>query len=164
MIEAGILAERRVELIAGDIVEVSPEKPLHAHIGRELNYYLQSLLGQRAKVSEAHPVTLSDSEPEPDIAVVRWQTYRERHPHAEDIYFLIEVADTTLAKDLDDKKKVYARAGIVEYWVIDVQGRKVKVFRQPEGNSYASETEFSQGSISPIAFPDVSLEVRRIFS
>ena len=166
MIEAGILAERRVELLAGEIVEMSPEKPIHSITNVKLAEHLRGLLGSRAKIWEAHPITLPDSEPEPDIAVVRspFERYNARHPYPEDIYLIIEIANTTLAKDLEEKKPIYARAGLAEYWVIDLRGRKVKVFRQPEGNSYLNEAEITEGAISPLAFPEVSLEFERIFS
>ncbi|MGH2412945.1 MAG: Uma2 family endonuclease, partial [Microcystaceae cyanobacterium] len=71
MIEAGVLADRRVELIAGEIVEMAPEGPLHKYVTDTSAEYLRSLLQGKAKIYEAHPITLPDSEPEPDIAVVR---------------------------------------------------------------------------------------------
>ena len=161
MIEAGILSERHVELIEGEIWEVSPEGPLHRFINDRAAEHLRKLLKGLAKVFEAHPITLVNSEPEPDIAVVRLPdtAYLTRHPQPEDIYWLIEIADTTLADDLGKKKKAYARAGISEYWVIDVQARKIKVFRQPERDDYSTEQEVSQGNIVPLAFSEVEIAV-----
>jgi Uma2 family endonuclease len=164
MIEAGILCARRVELIAGEIVEMSPEGPLHTSINIRAVNYLRSLLAELAEVREAHPITLTDSEPEPDIAVVRLpqQQYFQHHPYPEDIFWLIEVSDTTLADDLSRKKRIYAQAGIQEYWVLDVNAQKLMVFREPEGNNYRSEFEYSQGTITPLAFPDVQISVERL--
>jgi Uma2 family endonuclease len=108
MIETGILNERRVELIGGEIIEMSPEAPIRTNIIYVGVIYLRSLLGEKAIVREAHPITLDDSEPEPDLAIVRspHPLYLTHHPHAQDIYWLIEIADTSLEKDLGIKKKL----------------------------------------------------------
>ena len=161
MIEAGILAGRRCELIGGEIIEMAPEGPRHRFINETIGDYLRQQLGV-VVVSEAHPITLSDSEPEPDIAVVQPPRlrYRERHPVPADIYWLIEIAETTLTKDTGEKLKVYATAGITEYWVIDVQRSQVKVFRQPLKDNYQSETIVTEGTISPLAFPDIAISVK----
>lgn len=166
MIDAGILAERRLELIAGKIVEMTPEKPLHRRVTVKLADYLREKLRGRAVIFEAHPITLFDSEPEPDITLVQLplERYDARHPYPEDIYLLIEISDTTLKNDLETKQKIYAFAGIQEYWVVDIQGSQIKVFRQPEENRYLKEFNFSQGEIVPTAFPDVAIESERILS
>jgi Uma2 family endonuclease len=166
MIAAGILSDRRVELLAGDIVEMSPEGPLHASRIRKVANYLRSLLHDSALVSEAHPIALSDSEPEPDLAIVRLpeSRYNERHPSAEDIFWLIEVSDTTLAKDLQEKKQVYAAAGIQEYWIMNVNTNTVIVFRQPQGTDYTIRQELNEGVLTPIAFPESIVSVNRLFS
>lgn len=164
MIETGILVDRRLELIAGEIVEMTPEGPLHRYVTDTAADYLRSLLLGKAKIYEAHPITLPDSEPEPDIAIVRLQTerYRTRHPYPEDIYWLIEISDRTLTGDLDQKKKIYARAGIFEYWVVNVKSQILKVFREPEIEDYLSETEYTQGIIYSLAFPNLPISVERI--
>ncbi|MGF1480395.1 MAG: Uma2 family endonuclease [Cyanophyceae cyanobacterium] len=164
MIEAGILSERRCELIGGKIVEMAPEGPLHRFINETVGDYLRQQLGTAALVSEAHPITLVDSEPEPDIAIIQppRSRYRNRHPAPQDIYWLIEVADTTLAEDTGEKLTAYAKAGIPEYWVIDVQRSQVKVFRQPLEEQYRSETTVTAGTVSPLAFADVAISVERL--
>jgi Uma2 family endonuclease len=113
---------------------------------------------------EAHPITLLDSEPEPDIAIVRSPDtlYLDRHPLAEDVYWLIEISDRTLAKDLGIKKKVYGQAGIPEYWVIDVTKRSLKVFKGLTEQEYAIEQEYQTGIIIPLAFPNVQISVERL--
>jgi Uma2 family endonuclease len=106
MIEVGLLEGRHAELLNGEIIEMPPEGSEHAYLGDEIGRYLSRLLGDRARVREGHPITLpNDSEPEPDIAVVRTlgQIYRQHHPYAEDIFWLIEFSNTSLAKDLDAK-------------------------------------------------------------
>ena len=166
MIEAGILSDRRVELILGDIIQMSPEGPLHCYINHRAVTYLRSLLKQSAVVREAHPITLSDSEPEPDIAIVRSpdRLYLNHHPNAEDIYWLIEIADTTLNKDLGIKKKVYAQAGIAEYWVIDLSSLTLKVFLNPTEEDYQTRYNYQDGIVSPQAFPEIEIMVKRLLN
>jgi Uma2 family endonuclease len=164
MIAQGILTDRSVELIAGDIINMSPEGSTHRFINHRGIKYLRHLLGDQAEVMEAHPITLSDSEPEPDIAIVRSPDtlYLDRHPFAEDVYWLIEISDRTLAKDLGIKKKIYGQAGIPEYWVIDVARRSLKVFKGLTEQEYAIEQEYQKGIIVPLAFPDVQISLERL--
>ena len=164
MIAQGILTDRSVELIAGDIINMSPEGSTHRFINHRGIKYLRHLLGEQAEVMEAHPITLADSEPEPDIAIVRSPDtlYLDRHPLAEDVYWLIEISDRTLAKDLGIKKKVYGQAGIPEYWVIDVTKRSLKVFKGLREQEYAIEQEYQTGIIIPLAFPNVQISVERL--
>lgn len=166
MIEAGILDDRKVELLSGEIVEMTPESPFHRVYGEGLAHYLRTRLKDRAWVSEARPITLANSEPEPDIAVVRlpWFQYSQHHPYSEDILWLIEISDSTLSKDLNEKKQLYAQAGILEYWVVDVKAKKVIVFQQPEGNNYRIQLEYTTGNIAPLTFPDVEIPVEKIFN
>ena len=111
MIEAGILRDRPVELLAGEIVESPPETPIHYNTARRDSKYLETLLEGVAEVRFKGPITLSDSEPEPDIAIVRLPAsiYRDRHPQVDDIFWIIEVAKTSLKKDLELKSTIYAR-------------------------------------------------------
>jgi Uma2 family endonuclease len=125
LIATGILADKKVELIAGNIVEMTPKGMSHAVYCSRTVEYLRELLSNRAKVREAHPITLlDDSEPEPDVAIVRPPDiqYLAHHPYPEDIFWLIEYADSTLAKDINDKQLIYARARIMEYWVVNLTG------------------------------------------
>jgi Uma2 family endonuclease len=175
MIETGILDERRVELVNGEIIEMSPEGAPHSSYCGEIAEYLRRLLGNRAKVREAHPITLPDnSEPEPDIAIVRNRStlYRDRHPYPEDIFWLIEIANSTLAKDLSMKKDLYANAGITEYWVLNLQASTLVVFRDltiSQGGdsanaSYQSETIYTSGLIFPLAFQDLEIDIQQLLA
>jgi Uma2 family endonuclease len=166
MIEAGILSDRQVELLAGEIIEMAPEGPLHTYIVTENVKYLRSLLGNLAEVREAHPITLSDSEPEPDLAIVHPlnSLYKTRHPYPEEIYWLIEIADTTLSKDLERKQRIYAQANIQEYWVINVQNQQITVFRDPKDNSYQMQQIYTQGTIFPLAFPLIEVSVKAMLA
>ena len=166
MIDTGILQQRQVELLKGEIVEMTPEAPPHAFYGEEMADYLRSCLSNRALIKEARPITLIDSEPEPDIAVVKLPRtrYRERHPYAEDIYWVIEVSNSSLTKDLELKKQIYAEAGIQEYWVINLKAKQLIVFRSPQGDDYLSQQEIIKGEISPLAFPDIKVSVNKLLA
>ena len=164
MIEAGILSDRSVELIAGEILQMSPEGPIHTSINHITVAYLRSILGEQAVVREAHPITLTDSEPEPDIAVVRspYTLYLNHHPYPEDIYWLAEIADSTLSKDLGIKKTIYARANIQEYWVIALKSKTLKVFQDPQNNDYKIKKEYNSGFVAPLSFPNLKISVNTL--
>ncbi|MBV9387585.1 MAG: Uma2 family endonuclease [Chroococcidiopsidaceae cyanobacterium CP_BM_ER_R8_30] len=165
MLEVGLLEERHVELLNGEIIEMPPEGPEHAYLGDETGKYLSNLLGERARVREGRPITLSNnSEPEPDLAIVRplGQIYRQRHPEAEDIFWLIEFSNTSLAKDLDTKRKAYAAAEIQEYWVVDLKQKQLNVFREPINGNYSLEVSLTTGEIRPLAIPDIIVSVQRL--
>ncbi len=166
LITTGILANRSMELLHGEILEMPPESPIHTQITETTVEYLRSLLKELAYVREAHPITLSNSEPQPDITIAHppRNNYRQRHPYPEDIFWLIEVANTTLAYDLGEKKQAYAQAEILEYWVVDVENQEIYVFRHPQADNYESEVIFRQGKINPIAFPDIPVSVSRFFT
>jgi Uma2 family endonuclease len=167
LVNSGILTDRQVELLAGDIVEMSPEGMPHAVYCGDAVDYLKQLLGNRAKVREAHPITLpNDSEPEPDIAVVMpsQSRYLDHHPYPADIYWLVEYADTTLTKDLNTKQLIYAQAGILEYWIVNLQASELIVFRGASSMGYETETRLVTGNILPLSFPTIEIEVRRLFS
>ncbi|MDJ0661648.1 MAG: Uma2 family endonuclease [Crocosphaera sp.] len=161
MIEAGILSDRPVELIAGDILEMSPESPFHHYLNISIVEYLRSLLGTQAVISEGHPITLMDSEPEPDIAIVRspFSLYLNHHPYPEDIYWLIEISNTSLSKDLGIKKTIYASANIQEYSVINLNSKTLKVFQSPQNNDYTIQKDYKSGFISPLSFPEINISV-----
>lgn len=169
MIEAGILDDRHVELLNGEIVEMPPEGTTHAAYSQNAGDYLRSLLGSRVRIREAKPITLppNDSEPEPDIAIVAphpVSVYVQHHPYPEDIFWLIEYSDSSLRKDLEVKTQTYAAAGIQEYWVINLKAKELIVFRSPTETGYQSEQTFTGGSIPPLAFQDVSVSVQQLFS
>ncbi|MEM9538179.1 MAG: Uma2 family endonuclease [Cyanobacteria bacterium P01_E01_bin.42] len=163
MIETGILTPRdRVELIRGEIVDVSPQKPVHAVLICLLADLLRERLQGNAYVRSQLPITLSNSEPSPDLAIVRGtaRSYLTQHPLPDDIFWLIEVSNTTLAFDLGAKAEVYAIAGIPEYWVFDCQQNRLHLFRNPRSGQYQQEMIISGGeNISPIAFPHLTLTI-----
>ncbi|MEL6580767.1 MAG: Uma2 family endonuclease [Cyanobacteria bacterium J06621_12] len=167
MIEAGLLDDRQVELLKGEIVEMSPEGEAHAYFSSEAEDYLRTLLGDRATIRSGKPITLpDDSEPEPDVAIVQklGREYLAHHPYPENVYWLIEYSNSSLEKDLNIKTKIYAAVGIKEYWVVNLQKRQLIVFREPQESEYASKSTFSSGIVHPLAFLDLAVEVERIVS
>ncbi|WP_107666500.1 Uma2 family endonuclease [Cyanothece sp. BG0011] len=166
MIDAGILDDRHVELIAGEIIQMSPEGSFHRFLNHRGVKYLRSILANKAEVMEAHPITLLDSEPEPDITIVRTPDtlYLNRHPYAKDIYWIIEIADSTLKKYLIDKKTLYAKFDIPEYWVIDINNKILYVFQNPQESDYTITKTYQEGKISPLAFPKAEIDVKKLIA
>ena len=165
MIDAGILNDRHVELLNGEIIEMPPEGEPHAHLSSDAADYFRELLRGRAKIREGKPITLfNNSEPEPDIAVVQnlGDTYLEHHPYPENIFWVVEYSDSSLTKDLEIKSKAYAQAGIPEYWVTNLKRMELVVFRDPSNDNYREKRTFIEGEISPVAFPDVIISVGRL--
>jgi Uma2 family endonuclease len=166
MIEAGILDGRSVELLNGEIIDMSPEGEPHASASVEAGEYLMRLLGDRAQVRPAKPITLPSvgSEPEPDLAIVErlgWE-YRQHHPYPRNIFWVIEYSNTSLSRDLDEKKLLYAKAGIQEYWVVNLKDMTVVIFRHPVDGAYQFEQMLSRGTITPLAFPDLAVSVSQL--
>ena len=150
--EVGILGPGdRVELIDGEIIDLSPIGVLHAALVARLASWFSQKLGRAAVVWCQNPLRLDDlSEPEPDIAILRPRAdfYTTSHPGPADVLLVIEVSDTSLAYDLGTKVPLYARHGIPEVWVIDAATRRTRVFRglaggseagSPAGSGYAAE-------------------------
>lgn len=142
--EAGILGPTdRVELIDGEIIDMSPIGALHAAIVARLASSFSQRLGEAAVIRCQNPLRLDDtSEPEPDIAILRPRAdfYMTAHPGPADVLLVIEVSDTSLAYDLGTKVPLYARHGIPEVWVIDAATRQTRVFRQPIGRGEAGRS------------------------
>jgi hypothetical protein len=169
MVEAGILGERdRVELIKGEIVEMSPIGRRHNAFVGNLNQLLVTRLAGRVIVWVHSSIALAeDTEPQPDLAVLRRGavSYKERDAWAEDALLVIEVADSSLAYDRSTKLRLYAEAGIPEYWVVDCAAETVEVHRGPGPDSYREVTLVAGvATLRPQAFPDVELRTTDIFA
>jgi Uma2 family endonuclease len=167
MSEVGILdASERTELIAGKIVLKTAKTPLHVIALRLLASSLEKSLDESALVRTQDPIQLDNfSEPEPDLAIVKGTMfdYAERHPSPEDVYLVVEIADSTLKKDCEVKDKLYARSNIADYWVVDVKNRQVHIFRTPTPTGYASHLILSESqTISPLAFPSIVIPISSI--
>jgi Uma2 family endonuclease len=160
------LGDRQIELLEGELIELSPETPYHANCNNKAYKYLLSRFDGLADVRSGHPITLSNSEPEPDIVLARLPEtlYDTRHPQPEDIHLLIEISYSTLDYDVDLKKQTYARARIAEYWVIDLKNHRLLLFREPEEMDYKHQTQINAGMISALAFPGIQLQAERLIS
>jgi Uma2 family endonuclease len=169
MAEVGILRPRdRVELIRGEIVEVSPPGRRHRAFVNNLTRLLSRRLPEHAGVSVQNPLPLSDdTEPQPDLAVLRGRevSYKEREAWAEDALLVVEVAETSLAYDRSTKLRLYAEAGIPEYWVVDCTAETIEVHRDPGADGYRNARLVTgEAALSPQAFPDVALRTTDIFA
>ena len=165
--EAGIFAEGdRVELIDGEVIQMSPIGSPHAARVKRLTRLLVRRLGTRAIVQVQDPVLLSQlSEPLPDLAVLKSRTdfYAARHPEPSDILLIVEVADSSRAFDRTVKAPLYARAGIAELWVVDVIDEVVDVHRKPSRGSYRDITRFRRGQrLTIAAFPHFTFRIADI--
>ena len=162
------LRDRRIELIHGELREMSPTGPDHAcavdWIG-QWSVYSPPKGQVRVRIQNPIGIPTSDSEPEPDICWVKPGKYRQRHPRPEEVLLLIEVADSSLEFDMGEKAELYAAAGIADYWIVNLLGRCVEVFRQPAGGKYTNHTTHPMGrEIHPLAFPDVALSTTELFT
>jgi Uma2 family endonuclease len=140
MIEAGILSEQdRVELLDGEIIEMSPIGSRHAACVDRLNHILSRLVGRDVIVRVQNPIRLDNfSEPQPDIALLRSRQdfYAHAHPTPEDVLLVIEVADTSAELDRTIKLPLYAEALIPEAWLVKLQDESIEIFSQPADGSY----------------------------
>lgn len=168
MAEAGILGpEERVELIEGHIIPMAAKNPPHSAITKHTADYLRDLVKGVADIRIQEPIHInSHSEPEPDIAVVRTapRNYVDRHPTPEEVFLIIEVADSTLNFDRKNKAAIYAKAQIADYWVIDVRQKQIFVFREPTPIKYQHETVWDANTALVILqFPHIPILVKNFF-
>jgi Uma2 family endonuclease len=167
--EAGILGENdRVELLEGQLIDMSPIGPRHAIVVENLTELLVTGFASRARVRCQNPVVLDDgSEPQPDFALVRrpWVGYPHTHPAPGDIFLLIEVADSSLDFDSTVKLELYARAGIPEVWIVDLTTDRVLVHRRPSGGGYGSVVPLEgPGELGVEGLPGVTIPVADVFA
>jgi Uma2 family endonuclease len=167
MAEAGILHEDdRVELIEGEIVEMTPIGPGHASSVDDLAALLVLRIGNAAIVKIQNPVHLDDyNEPQPDIMLVRPRRdrYRRSHPQPADVLLVVEVGATSAAFDRRVKLPLYARFGIPEVWLVDLARATVRAYRDPTPTGYRTARTYRRGErLAPLAFPDLQLAVADI--
>lgn len=147
MVEVGLLREdARVELIGGEIVEMSPIGWPHAGCVNRLNKLLVRLVGDRYEVNVQNPIALGEGdEPQPDLALANEDPDRRRLPGPNEVVMVVEVSDTTLTYDKNIKLPLYAGAGIPEVWIVDLQNRRVETHTNPGTDGYSSVREFGPG-------------------
>ncbi|MFN4073331.1 MAG: Uma2 family endonuclease [Thermus sp.] len=139
MVEAGVFPEDlRLELVEGELLEMSPIGPKHAFVVRRLTTLLAPLaLEKKALLSVQNPLVVGESQLYPDVVLLRpFSDGPDRHPQGQDALLVVEVADTSLRHDLGVKVPLYAKGGVPELWVVDLEGRRVLVHREPQGEAY----------------------------
>lgn len=147
--EAGIFGENaRLELLEGEIYQVSPIGSPHAACVDFLSSFLNRLFSGKFIVRVQNPIRLdSFSEPQPDIALLRWRDdfYRHAHPTPADVLLVIEVADSTVESDRSYKMPLYAKAGIPEAWLVNLVEECVELYAEPDGEAYQTIRRFPRG-------------------
>lgn len=164
MVRVGILNEDdRLELIEGEIVEMPPIGPEHSSTTDAATEIFVRRFSDVARVRIQNPIRLDGhNEPEPDVALVRRRAdgYRTALPGPDDIFLLVEIADTTLATDRAVKVPLYARAGIREVWLVDLPHRLLHIYREPGRDGYRETSTARIGDeVAPSAFPDRPIAV-----
>jgi Uma2 family endonuclease len=162
--ESGILTEDdRVELIAGEIVEMTPIGSRHQACVDRLNELLTRQMAQGAVIRVQGPIRLGEhSEPQPDLVLLRRRTdfYATSHPGPQDILLVVEVADTSASYDREVKLPLYSRHGILEVWLVDLERENVEVFREPSTSGYLDSRVVQRGRrLVPQSFPGLEFAV-----
>ncbi len=169
MVEAGILTkDDRVELIEGQVVEMSPIGKRHASaVNRSTRLFVQRC-GERATVSVQGPVQLvGTSQVQPDIALLRPREdfYREQYPQVEDVLLIVEFADSSLLTDRNMKLPAYAAAGVPEVWLVNLPSDTVEIYREPSGGRYGRQDVVAEGGwLAPLALPDLQVSAEELLS
>ena len=162
--EAGVIGpEVRVELLEGEVVEMAPIGTRHAGTVNRLTRLVAAAIGEEAVVAVQNPLRLDDhSEPQPDLMLLapRADFYASAHPTPPDVLLLIEVADTTSRYDREVKLPLYARHGVAEVWLIDLDERLVHVLREPREGRYTQITvSATPGVVAPVALPQAAVDL-----
>ena len=168
MHEAGVFQEGdRYELINGEIQNMSPIGRKHVACIIRLVKLFEKKLGDRCMVSPQNSVQLDNhGEPQPDVAILKWRDdfYAESLPTSDDIWLIIEVADSSIDYDRDIKAPLYAAAGIPEMWLFDVNKKAIEGYSQPSANGYKLIRRYDENdTLSMLAFPDVTFNWNELF-
>ena len=166
----GFWENKRLELIEGELIEHMGKNRPHSRIAKRIFVWLEAVFGAW-RVDKEEPIDVAPednptSEPVPDIVVLRESSdqYKINNPHARDVLLVLEVADSTLSFDLATKAHLYARAGIPDYWVVDIANRRFIVHREPAEGRYASIAAYGEDeSVAPLAAPESALALASIF-
>ncbi len=167
MVATGVLTKYdRIELIEGDMLDTAPMGTKHSAITSRLNELFVLAVARSATVVVGGPVNLGEfSQPQPDLMLLKRRAdfYSGKTPEAIDVLLLIEVSDSSLSFDQGIKLNLYARYGVAEYWVVDVEGRRVVTYREPAAKGYVRKTEFqAPDAVTPQAFPGVKIVMGEI--
>ena len=169
--DAGLFDDERVELLDGEIWTLPAQKTPHFAAIRRAVDALEAAFGEGFDFRQQMAMALEDgTEPEPDVLVVpgRWQDYEDHHPTPPEVSLLVEASDATLRKDRGEKLRTYARAGIADYWIVNLVNRRLEVYRDPApmngGYGYKTvQTLFDGDSVAPLAAPGSTVAVADLF-
>jgi Uma2 family endonuclease len=165
MLDAGLLNDRRFELIEGELIDKMGQNPPHIYVLRVIQAWLASLFGERLQVQSALEAAHSDREfslPEPDLCVLAESKpeYRQRLVRGDETLLVVEVADTSLRQDTTVKRDLYARAGVPEYWVVSIPNRELIVYRNLNSGRYREVLKLSEdAAVSMVSRPEISVQV-----
>lgn len=167
MIMGGIFASKaKVELLDGQVVEMSPVENAHKEILARLNQSLANSLDEKSTLLVQRPISLGGySEPEPDLLICHFQEhlYRNKKAKSEDIRLLIEVSDTTLAKDREVKLPIYAERGIQTFWIVNIPEKQVEVYTEPQGQTYLQTVIVTEQDFLEFSDCKVEISLRELF-
>lgn len=159
--------DQHFELIEGEIFDMSPIGISHASMVDRLNHIFHQRILDQALIRVQNPLRLGDhSEVEPDILLLKYRSdyYSKGHPQAKDVLLLVEVADTSLGYDKEIKLPIYAKAGISEVWIIDLNQNIIEVFQKSDHKKYKKKTIFSKGQCIQVqCFPNISINIDGLF-
>jgi Uma2 family endonuclease len=167
MAEVGLIApDARVELLEGVIIDMMPIGPLHGGAVNQLSNALFQPTNNRWIVSTQNPLHLGPkSEPVPDLMLLRPRDdfYSTSLPVAADVFLIVEVADSSLERDREDKLPIYAKAGIVEVWIVNLPEQQIEIYRDPNPAGYTT-VQIARGAdeVSPLSLPEISFPVARL--
>jgi Uma2 family endonuclease len=167
MAEVGILQERGLELIDGEIIKMTPIGSRHLSCVNLLNEILSEKLGRKVIISIQNPVRLNEyTEPEPDISILKRteDRYANQLPSAEDVLLVIEVADSSVDYDRNVKLPLYAESGIPEYWLINLDQKEIEAYRKPLGNAYRFRELLRPGDAIKAREMELEIPVEEVFS
>ena len=164
---SGILREdERVELLEGEMIDMAPIGSRHASAVNTLSMLFARAVGESALVSTQNPLRLSDeSEPQPDLMLLapKPDRYRSALRQPQDVLLLIEVSDTTLTYDRETKLPLYAKHGVCEVWIVDLDANRLEVYRTPSADGYRrARTLAETDEVTPEALPALSLQLKSV--
>jgi Uma2 family endonuclease len=163
--DAGILHPNdRIELVDGLLVQMAPIGPEHQFVVEKLNDLFSDQKRGRFKVGPGRPIVIPDfNEPQPDIVLFKTEAEtRRQHIFPQQVYLVVEVADTTVKYDSENKLSAYEKGGVPEYWIVDITARTVRVYRLDLDKKYR-ETRYAEGWFALQAFPDVIVNLQELF-
>jgi len=168
MIEAGIYTENdHIELLNGEIIEIMPKGPKHVYYNESIAELFRKKFSENVDVRTQNPITLDDfSEPEPDIILAKppRKNYLENHPTPMDILLVMEISDTTLAYDREDKAHAYSRNGIQQYLLLNLQNETLEDYREPSADGYGSKRTYRKSDVfNLVAFPETEIKFDELF-